>query len=71
MAKEHHLCYCELQEEKDGPWIVGLAFLSAPGVSDILKFVPSDGAGAMRTLKCWDYCLLPHIFAATVTYNED
>lgn len=67
----HHLCYAEIQEEKGGPWIRGLAFLTAPGVSDILKFVPSDGAGAMRDLKCWDYRLKPHYFAATVNYADE
>lgn len=71
MQHQHNLCYCSLQEEENGPWIDGLAFLSAPGACDLIKFVPHDAAGAMRELKCWDYRLKPHLFAATVVFEGE
>lgn len=67
---KHHLCYAELQEERDGPWIKGLAFLSGVGESNIIEFVPADGAGKMRDLKCWDYKLRPFDFAVTIDFDS-
>ena len=68
--EQHHICFCRFQRGKDMPEENGTAFISAPGLSDVLLIVDAKNRPIDPAVEhIWSYVLYPS--RGAVTFNLD